>query len=79
MNYGTISVRTIMVAGKVARTMTEYTESIPVHSEVEVAEMLYNMLEDYKRGKLINPGIQVEVYPDTRKIKRVVKSWTEVK
>ncbi len=78
MNYGTISIRTIMIAGKVARTLTVYDESVPVHSDVEAAEIFYGMLEQLKQGKLINPGIQVEVYPDTGRIKRVVKSWTEV-
>lgn len=79
MNYGTISVRTIMSAGKVVQTLTVYDESVPVHSDIEAAEVFYEMLEQLKQGKLINPGIQVEVYPDTGRIKRVVKSWTEVK
>jgi hypothetical protein len=79
MNYGTISVKTILIAGKVTRSFVLHDESLPVHSEVEAAELFYDMLEQLKQGKLINPGIQVEVYPDTGRIKRVVKSWTEVK
>lgn len=79
MNYGTISVRTVMIAGKVARHYVTYDESIPVHDDIEAAEVWYDMLEQLKRGELINPGIQLEQYPDTGRIKRVVKSWTEVK
>lgn len=79
MNYGTISIKTIIIAGKATKKFVIHDESIPVHSDVEAAEIFFNMLEQYKRGELINPGIQVEVYPDTGKIKRVVKSWTEVR
>jgi hypothetical protein len=79
MIYGIISVKTIMVAGKVAKSFVVHEESLPIHTDIEAAEIFFNMLEAYKRGELINPGIQVEVYPDTNKIKRVVKCWTEVK
>ena len=78
MNYGTISVKTIMIAGRVTRSYVVHDESLPIHTELEAAEVFYEMLEQLKQGKLINPGIQVEVYPDTGRIKRVVKSWTEI-
>lgn len=79
MNYGTISVKTIMVAGRIAKRYIDNSESIEVRDEVEAAEIFYELLEQYKQGKLINPGVQVEVHPQTRRIRRVVKSWTEVK
>lgn len=79
MNYGTISVKTILVAGKVTRSFVTHDESLPIHTEIEAAEVFYEMLEQLKQGKLIDPAIRVEVYPDTGRIKRVVKSWTEVR
>lgn len=79
MNYGTVSSQTRIIGGKAVEQLVIYTESVTVHTDIEAAEQFYALLEDFKQGKLINPGIQVEVYPDTGRIKRVVKSWTEVK
>jgi hypothetical protein len=79
VNYGTISVKTIMIAGKIAHSLIIHDESLEVRDEIEAAEVFYGLLEQLKHGELINPGVQVEVDPNTRRIRRVVKSWTEVK
>lgn len=79
MNYGTVSSQTRIIGGKAVEQLVIYTESVTVHTDIEAAESWYDMLEQRKNGKLKNPSIQLEEYPDTGRIKRVVKSWTEVK
>lgn len=78
MKYGIVSTQVRMIAGKVVGQVVIYTESVQVSNDIQAAELFYELLEQLKQGKLKNPGIQVEQYPDTGKIKRVVKSWTEV-
>jgi hypothetical protein len=81
MDYGDIEeIRTHKVLGGLAtHPIVIFRQSISVRTDSQVIILFNDLLERFKRGELINPGIQVEVYSDTGKIKRVVKSWTEVR
>lgn len=56
-----------------------YHQSIFLSDDDQPIVIFEQLMTDMRAKKLSNPGIQVELYPDTGKIKRVVKSWTEVK
>lgn len=77
MQYGTRIELTQMIGGTVAKRTITYTESVRISSDTEALAVFTAMLEQFSRGELTNPGIQLEVYPDSGKVKRVVKSWSE--
>ncbi|HJQ07985.1 MAG TPA: hypothetical protein VJ836_00725 [Candidatus Saccharimonadales bacterium] len=81
MQYGKITrLEEINVTkGIHSKPVVIYSQSIFVSNDLEPRTIFNGLMEDMRSGKLTNPGIQLEVYPDTGKIKRVVKSWTELK
>ena len=55
-----------------------YEQSVRVTNDLDVDALYHSLMDDMRCQKLTNPGVQIEQYPDSGKIKRVVKCWTEV-
>jgi hypothetical protein len=76
IEYGEVSQVKQYIGGVAVRSVVTYIQSVRVDTDSEAVEAFRKLLEQRSRGEVHEPGVTLEEYADTGKVKRIVKKWS---